>query len=53
MTHSAESCYLFNDKRREELKELSSKREEIAKKHKIKVIAGVYPLLEHEIFYIK
>ena len=52
MTHSAESCYLFNDKRRQELKGLASNREEVAKEHDIKVIAAVYPPLEHEIFYI-
>ena len=52
MTHSAESCYLFNDKTRKILKELSSKKEEIAKKHDVKILYGVYPSLEHEIFYL-
>ncbi len=52
MTHSAESCYLFNDKRRAELRGLASNKDEIAKEHEIKIIAAVYPPLEHEIYYI-
>lgn len=52
MTHSSEACYLFNDKRREELRGVASNREEIAKKHEIKIISAVYPPLEHEIFYV-
>jgi hypothetical protein len=52
MTHSAESCYLFNDKTRKILKERSSKKEESAKKHEVKVLSAVYPPLEHEIFYL-
>lgn len=52
MTHSAESCYLFNDKTREILKEHSSNRGEIAKKHEVKILSAVYPPLEHEIFYL-
>jgi len=52
MTHSAESCYLFNDKRRAELKGLASNKDEMAKKHQIEIIAAVYPPLEHEIYYL-
>lgn len=52
MSHSSEACYLFNDKRREELRGFASNREEVAKKHEIKIIAAVYPPLEHEIFYV-
>lgn len=52
MTHSAESCFIFNDMNKKKLKELSSKREELAKKHEIRVISAVYPPLEHEIFYV-
>lgn len=52
MTHSSEACYLFNDKRREELRGIVSSREEVAKKHQIKIISAVYPPLEHEIFYV-
>jgi len=52
MTHSAEACYLFNDETRKILKEHSSKKEELAKKHEVKILIAVYPPLEHEIFYI-
>ncbi|MGZ7043531.1 MAG: hypothetical protein ACXVH2_04120 [Methanobacterium sp.] len=52
MTHSSEACYIFNDKRREELSGLASNREEVAKQHEIKIISAVYPPLEHEIFYV-
>jgi len=52
MTHSSEACYIFNDKRREELSGLMSSRDEVAKKHEIKIISAVYPPLEHEIFYV-
>jgi hypothetical protein len=52
MIHPAESCYIFSTENKKKLKELSSKREEIAKKHEIKVISAVYPPLEHEIFYV-
>ena len=52
MTHSSESCYIFNDERREELSGLMSSRDEVAKKHEIKIISAVYPPLEHEIFYV-
>ncbi len=52
MTHSAESCYLFNDKRRQELKGLASNRQDVAKEHEVKIISAVYPPLEHEIFYV-
>jgi hypothetical protein len=52
MTHSAESCYLFNEETLKKLKELVNKREEVAKKHGINVITAVYPPLEHEILYI-
>ncbi len=52
MTHSSESCYVFNDRRREELSGLMSNRDEVAKKHEIKIISAVYPPLEHEIFYV-
>ena len=52
MTHSSEACYIFNDERREELRGIMSNREEVAKKHGIKIISAVYPPLEHEIFYV-
>lgn len=52
MTHSAESCYLFNDKTRKILKERSKNKEEVAKKHEVKILSAVYPPLEHEIFYL-
>ena len=52
MTHQVESCYTVNEENKKKLKDLSSKREEIAKKHEIKVISAVYPPLEHEIFYV-
>jgi len=42
MTHSAESCYLFNDKRRAELKGLASNKEEMAKKHEVTVITAYF-----------
>jgi len=52
MTHSAESCYLFNEENKKKLKELANKREELAKQQDINVITAVYPPLEHEILYI-
>ncbi|MGZ7108111.1 MAG: hypothetical protein ACXVHW_04005 [Methanobacterium sp.] len=52
MTHSSEACYIFNDKRREELRGIMSNRDEVAEKHEIKIISAVYPPLEHEIFYV-
>jgi len=52
MIHPSESCYIFSNENKKKLKALSSKREEIAKKHEIKVISAVYPPLEHEIFYV-
>jgi predicted nuclease with RNAse H fold len=52
LTHPVEACYVVNEETKKKLKELSSKREEIAKKHEIKVITAVYPPLEHEIFYV-
>ncbi len=52
MVHPAESCYVFNVENKKKLAELASKKEEIAKKHEIKVISAVYPPLEHEIFYV-
>ncbi len=52
MTHPAGACYLFNEENKKKLKELSSKKDEIAQKHEIKVISAVYPPLEHEIFYV-
>ncbi len=52
MTHPVEVCYLVNEETKKKLKEHSSKREELAKKHEIKIISAVYPPLEHEIFYI-
>ena len=52
MTHLSESCYIFNNERREELRGVMSSREEVAKKHGIKIISAVYPPLEHEIFYV-
>ena len=52
MTHSSEACYIFNNTRREELKGKVRSRDEVAKKHEIKIISAVYPPLEHEIFYV-
>ncbi|MGB9936177.1 MAG: hypothetical protein ACPK7O_00510 [Methanobacterium sp.] len=52
MTHSAGSCYLFNDETRKVLKERSGNKEEAAKKHDVKVLYAVYPPLEHEMFYL-
>ncbi len=52
MMHSAESCPLFNDETKKNLKELSSKREEIAQKHEIKILTAVVSPLEHLILYV-
>ena len=52
MTHHVESCYTVNEENKKKLKDLSSKREEIVKKHEIKLISAVYTPLEHEIFYV-
>lgn len=52
MTHSAESCYLFNEENKKKLRELVNKREEAAEKHEVNVITAVYPPLEHEILYV-
>ena len=52
MKHFPESCPMFNNDVREKVKKTVVKGEEIAKKHRIKILSGVVSLLDHRIFYV-
>ena len=52
MKHTPESCPMFNEEFRKKVKELASKREEIARKYKIKVLSAYTSVLDHLIFFI-
>jgi hypothetical protein len=52
MKHPPESCPMFNNEVKERLKEKVSQREEVAKKHEVKVISACTSVLEHLIYYV-
>jgi|WetSurMetagenome_2_1015567.scaffolds.fasta_scaffold120257_2 hypothetical protein len=52
MKHSVESCPMFNKENKIIIKELSSKKDDFARKEGIKVITGVFSPLEHTILYV-
>ncbi len=52
MKHTVESCPLFNAELKAKFKGVIGKREEVAKKHGVKVLSAWSPVLEHLIFYI-
>jgi hypothetical protein len=52
MKHTPESCPMFNEELKKKLKELVSKREEIAEKHKVKVLSAYTSVLDHLILFI-
>lgn len=49
LTHSVESCPLYNESIKKKLKELSSKKEELKVKYQIKILSEVVNKLEHMI----
>jgi hypothetical protein len=50
--HPAESCPMYNNEIKEKFKEKVSKREELAKKHEVKVISACTSVLDHLIYYV-
>jgi len=52
MKHTPESCAMFNNDVQKRFKEVVGKREEVAKKHKIKVVSAYTSILDHLIFYV-
>ena len=52
MTHPAASCPIFNDETKKRNREGVARREEAAKKYKIKVLTACVAVLEHVIFYV-
>lgn len=52
MMHSVESCPLYNAETKKKLRELSSKRDEVALKHQINILTAVFSQLEHLIIYV-
>lgn len=52
MEHDVESCPMFNNENKMIIKELSSKKDEFAKKEGISIITGVFSPLEHKILYV-
>lgn len=52
MKHHPESCPMFNAELRKRFKEAIAKREDVAAKHKIKVLSGCTSILEHLILFV-
>jgi hypothetical protein len=52
MMHFPESCPMFNNDIREKVKKNFIKKEDIAKKHRIKILSAVVSVLDHRIFYV-
>lgn len=50
--HPAELCPMYNNEIKEKFKEKVSKREELAKKHEVKVISACTSVLDHLIYYV-
>jgi len=52
MRHTVESCPMFNAEVKKKFKETIGKREEIAKKHGVKVLSAWTSVMDHLAFYI-
>ena len=52
MKHTPESCAMFNEDVKKKFKELVAKREDVAKKHGIKVLSAYTSILDHLIFHV-
>ncbi len=52
MKHTPESCPMFNNDVRKRFKEVVGKREEVARKHEVKVLSAYTSILDHLIFYV-
>jgi len=52
MKHTPESCPMFNNDVRKRFKEVVGKREEVARKHEVKVLSAYTSTLDHLIFYV-
>jgi len=52
MTHSAAQCPVFNEDVRKKFREGFVKKEEVAEKHRVKVLVSCVAVLEHVIFYV-
>jgi uncharacterized protein with GYD domain len=50
--HTPQSCPMFNYEVKQRFKEVVGKREEVAKKHGIKIISAYTSILDHLIFHI-
>jgi len=52
MVHFPESCPMFNNDIREKVKKTVIKGEDIAKKHRIKILSAVVSVMDHRIFCV-
>ena len=52
MKHTPESCPMFNEDVLKKFKELVGKREQVAKKHEIKVLSAYTSTIDHLVLYI-
>jgi len=52
LKHTVESCAMFNTEVKKKFKEMVSKREEVARKHGVKILSAWTSVLEHLVFYI-
>jgi hypothetical protein len=52
MTHTVESCAMFNAEVKKKFKDVVGRREEAAKKHGVKILSAWTSVFDHLIFYI-
>jgi len=52
MRHTPESCPMFNEDVKKKFKELVGKREQVAKKHEIKVLSAYTSIMDHLALYV-
>jgi len=52
MRHTPESCPMFNEDVKKKFKELVGKREQVAKKHEIKVLSAYTSIMDHLAFFV-
>ena len=52
MRHTPESCPMFNEDVKKKFKELVRKREQVAKKHEIKVLSAYTSIMDHLAFFV-
>ncbi len=50
--HTPESCPMFNSEVKQKFKDVVGKRDEVAKKHGVKVVSAYTSILDHLIFHI-